>query len=258
MSSPLTRTLRDVLPVLVLAIFVLFGWTFAASWWELPKSLLPTPLECARAAWMYRQDLIGGFVGTGIAAVAGLSVAFVAGLLMSIVFEWFPWLRKAAFPYVMLLQTVPIVAIAPLLIIWSGYTFRTVALVTTVVCLFPIINAASAGLRRVEPEMSDLFDLYHVNKWRRLIRLQMPASIRDLVVGLKTAAGLSVIGAIVAEFFVGNGTRYDGLGTLMSGWQAMAQTDALIAAIVASTLLGLLLFGLINLLTRTLLSRWVK
>lgn len=164
----------------------------------------------------------------------------------------------AFFPYVILLQTVPIVAIAPLLIIWSGYTFRTVVIVTVIVCLFPIVNGVTTGLLAIDRETADLFRLYGAGRWRTLKSLQIPSAVGHVVLGAKTSAALAVIGAIVAEFFVGNGTKYDGLGTLMTGWQALTKTDALIAALFASALLGLGLFGLVQLISVTLLRRWVQ
>ena len=157
-----------------------------------------------------------------------------------------------------LLQTVPIVAVAPLLIIWSGYTFRTVVIVTVIVCLFPIVNGVTAGLLAIDRDMSDLFRLYGADRRMRLSRLQIPSAIRDLMLGAKTSSGLAVIGAIVAEFFVGNGTNYDGLGTLMTGWQGLLKTDALIAALVASAALGLALFAVVHWTSEKLLGRWTR
>jgi NitT/TauT family transport system permease protein len=157
-----------------------------------------------------------------------------------------------------MLQTVPIVAVAPLLIIWSGYTFRTVLIVTVIVCLFPIVNSVTAGLLSASGEASDLFRLYGASRWQRLRRLQVPSAVPHLMVGIRTSSALAVIGAIVAEFFVGNGTSYDGLGTLMTGWQAMMKTDALIAALFASALLGLAMFATVQLISSVLLKRWVS
>ena len=249
--------LGRVVPVVIVAAAIAVLWTLAVRVWTLPPSLLPTPADVARAAITYRDPLFRGWIGTGAAALAGLGVAFVAGMMIGVAFRWSPTLRRAMFPYVMFLQTVPIVAIAPLLIIWSGYRFRTVVIVTTIVCLFPIINAVVAGLSRPDAAMNDLFSIYRVGIIRRLLRLQLPASVRDVVVGMKTASGLAVIGAIVAEFFVGNGTSYDGLGTLMTAWQAMMRTDALIAAIFASTMLGLMLYGGVVIISGTLLKRFL-
>ena len=214
--------------------------------------------QCWDAAIEQRDALVRGTFSTGVAAVVGLAAAVALGSLIAILFSQSRKIRLALFPYVVLLQTVPIVAIAPLLIIWSGYTFRTVVIVTVIVCLFPIVNSVTAGLLAIDRETSDLFALYRVGRLQRLFRLQIPSAIGHLMLGTKTSAGLAVIGAIVAEFFVGNGTSYDGLGTLMTGWQALTKTDALIAALFASAFLGLALFGSVQLLSATMLRRWTQ
>lgn len=256
------RGLQDAaisaLLVSAVAVCALIVWEAVVWMFELPKALLPTPRQCWDAAIEQREDLIRGTLSTGVAAVAGLLAAVVLGSLIAIVFSLSKKIRLALFPYVILLQTVPIVAIAPLLIIWSGYTFRTVVIVTVIVCLFPIVNSVTAGLLSIDRDTSDLFALYRVGRLQRLVRLQIPSAIGHLMLGTKTSAGLAVIGAIVAEFFVGNGTSYDGLGTLMTGWQALTKTDALIAALFASAFLGLALFGAVQLLSATLLRRWTQ
>ena len=244
--------------VLTVAILGLAVWEAVVWGGGLPKALLPTPRQCWAAAVVEREALLRGLFSTGVAAISGLASAVVIGCSLAIVFSQSRRIRLAFFPYVILLQTVPIVAIAPLLIIWSGYTFRTVVMVTVIVCLFPIVNSATSGLLATNPDSLDLFRMYGAGRWKRLWRLQIPSSIQNLMVGMKTSSGLAVIGAIVAEFFVGNGTNYDGLGTLMTGWQALTKTDALIAALFASALLGLLMFGAVQLIAVTVLRRWTR
>lgn len=254
--------LRDTLISAVLvcgvAIVGLFVWAKVVTYYDLPKALLPTPWQCWQAALSNAKPLLWGTFSTGIAAAAGLMVAVALGTLIAVAFSQSRHIRLAFFPYAILLQTVPIVAVAPLLIIWSGYTFRTVLIVTVIVCLFPIINSVTTGLLAIDRELADLFHLYGANRRKRLIHLQLPTAIKHLMLGTQTSAGLAVIGAIVAEFFVGNGTDYDGLGTLMTGWQALTKTDALIAALFASAILGLSLFGLTSLVSATFLRRWTR
>lgn len=244
--------------VMGVAVAGILIWELAVWAFQLPKALLPTPRQVLAAAGEEREALLRGFTMTGIAATVGLLVAILVGSAISIAFSQSRKIRLAFFPYVIFLQTVPIVAIAPLLIIWSGYQFRTVVIVTVIVCLFPIVNNVTAGLLSVSQDLADLFTLYGGGKLKRLLRLQVPTSIPYLVLGARISSGLAVIGAIVAEFFVGNGSSYDGLGTLMTGWQARIKTDALMAAVVASTLLGLLLFGAVQLTSLTLLRRWTR
>lgn len=248
----------SVMLVFTVALLGLLMWEVIVWHFELPKALLPTPRQCFRATAEHMDELIQGILSTGLASVAGLAAAVAIGSLLAILFSQSRKLRLALFPYVILLQTVPIVAVAPLLIIWSGYTFRTVVIVTVIVCLFPIVNGVTTGLLSIDRDASDLFRLYRAGRLKTLRSLQMPSAVGHLVLGTKTSAALAVIGAIVAEFFVGNGTSYDGLGTLMTGWQALAKTDALIAALFCSALLGLTLFGSVHLISVTILRRWVQ
>jgi NitT/TauT family transport system permease protein len=260
--NALKFNLRDTLTscslVIAVAVVSVSIWHGAVKFLDLPKALLPTPGQCLQGAFDHRDALLMGTYSTGVAAIAGLLVAVLIGSTIAIAFSQSRNLRLAFFPYVILLQTVPIVAVAPLLIIWSGYTFRTVVIVTVIVCLFPIVNSMTTGLMAIERDMSALFRLYGASRWKRLVRLQLPAAIKHLMLGAKTSSALAVIGAIVAEFFVGNGTNYDGLGTLMTGWQAMVKTDALIAALFASAILGLALFGTVQLLSVTTFRRWTQ
>ena len=231
-------------------------WYALVWFYELPKLLLPMPHQVLLAAWQERQALLWGTLSTTAAAVCGLLTAVVLGSLISIAFSLSKKIRAAFFPYVVFLQTVPIVAVAPLLIIWSGYRFRTVVIVTVIICLFPIVNSVTTGLLTIDRELSELFRLYGAGKKKRLLRLQIPGAIGSLMLGTKTSSGLAVIGAIVAEFFIGNGQNFAGLGALMDQWQAYSRTDALMAALMASMLVGLLLFGSVKLVSATLLRRW--
>ena len=238
------------------AISILLLWEAAVWYFDLPKALLPTPRQCFNAAVTHRNALLKGTFSTGVAAATGLLVAVVLGSMIAVTFSLSRMIRLAFFPYVIFLQTVPIVAVAPLLIIWSGYTFRTVVIVTVIVCLFPIINGVTTGLLKIDRNLSDLFRLYGANRRMRLLRLQIPSAIGHLMLGVKTSSGLAVIGAIVAEFFVGNGMKDDGLGTLMTGWQGLLMTDALIAALIASAMLGLAMFATVHWISEKLLRRW--
>lgn len=255
--SPRQReTVVSVSLVTTVACLVLAAWEFIVWKFDLPKALLPTPRQCWDAAVAERDVLFRATVSTGKSAFCGLLVAVTIGYGLAIVFSQSRSLRLALFPYVILLQTVPIVAIAPLLIVWSGYTFRTVLIVTAIVCLFPIVNSVTGGLMSTKQDTNDLFRLYGAGRWKRLLHLQIPSSVSHLMLGTKTSSGLAVIGAIVAEFFVGNSTSYDGLGTLMTGWANLLKTDALVSAVLASAMLGVLLFGTVHLISAVFLRRW--
>src|SRR5690606_18338655 len=132
--------------------------------YALPPILLPSPLAVLDAAWETRAELARGAVVTGGAAVAGFLLSIAVGTVVAALMSQSRMLRLALYPYVILLQTVPIVAIAPLLVIWSGYTFRTVVLVTLIISLFPIINSVAAGLLAIPQDRLDLFRLYGASR----------------------------------------------------------------------------------------------
>lgn len=230
-------------------------WQAAVVAWDIPQILLPSPTQVLIAAWENREALVKGFVSTALAALLGLSASSLVGFLTAIVLSLSKILRRAMYPYVIFLQTVPIVAIAPLLITWSGYEFRTVVLVSAIISFFPIVSNVTSGLLSVPDEYIDLFRLYGGTKLQTFLRLRIPSAMHHFVLGLRISAGLSVIGAVVGDFFVGGGL--DGLGSIMTVWQNRGRTDALIAAVFASTILGVVLLSLVNTLCHFFLSRWV-
>ncbi|QDV25396.1 ABC transporter permease [Aureliella helgolandensis] len=219
--------------------------------------ILPTPLRVLEAAIRERETLFKGFLATGMAASLGLTLSIALGSLIAIVFSQSKTLRSAFYPYVLFLQTVPIVAIAPLLITWCGYGAHTVVLVAAIISIFPIVSNVTAGLISVDENLKDLFELHQATRWQTLIKLRIPNAIGSLILGMRVSTGLAVIGAVVGEFFLGTGVAgYSGLGTVMIIWQNRSRTDALIAVVFVSTLLGLAMLGAVNLGTRLLLRRW--
>lgn len=260
MSPPrltLARAAVESLPALAVFVFVVAGWQFAVDQWRIPPYLLPAPRQVALACWEKRVALFHAFAVTARAAVAGLALAAVFGTLLAIIFSQSRVIRTAIYPYVLFLQTVPIVAVAPLLVTWSGYGERTVILVAAIIALFPILSNVTAGLLALDANHRDLFRLYRAGRWPTLLRLRLPTAMGHLALGLRISCGLAVIGAIVGEFFVGRGGDSPGLGAVMDRWLAMGKTDALMAAVLLSSLLGLLMFTVVGLLTNRLLGRYL-
>lgn len=258
MKHATREALVSFISVASVAVVTLLTWYLTVRIFELPKILLPTPSQVLAAGWKQRDELAAASLVTLETAAISLLVAILIGGVLSIVFSQSRLLRRAFFPYVVFLQTVPIVAIAPLLIIWSGYEFRTAVIATVIICLFPIVNNVTTGLQASRIEHRDLFRLYGASRLQTLLRLQIPTSIPYLLLGARISSGLAVIGAIVAEFFVSNGANYVGLGALMTRWQGLLQTDALIAALGMSTLLGLLLFSAVDWFGKFFLSRYTR
>ncbi|MFZ4083235.1 MAG: ABC transporter permease [Pirellula sp.] len=247
--------IRIAAPVGVL-VAVAILWHLAVDWFKLPAVLLPKPQRVLQAIWTERAKLLNGAWVTFQASALGLLASTLIGSFVAILFSQSSWIRTALYPYVIFLQTVPIVAIAPLLIVWSGAEFRTVVLVSCIISIFPIISNVTSGLLSIDQNHLDLFRLQGASRWQTLLKLRIPSAVGSLVQGLRISCGLSVIGAIVGELFVGNSGASDGLGALMNAMQANLKTAELIGAIIACTILGILLFLAVEALNRWVLRRW--
>lgn len=239
----------------VLIAFVAI-WDALVRLFGIHPIVLPSPMRVVQVAWVEREVLSRGFLVTGSAAICALVASILVGSAIAMLFSQSLRVRIAFQPYVVFLQTVPIVAIAPLLITWFGYRFTTVIMVAMIISLFPIISNVTAGLTSVDRNLVELFQLNGASRLQTLVKLRIPYAVSHLVLGMRISSGMTVIGAIIGELFVGSGAKYAGLGKIMMGWQNLARTDALIAVVFTSTLLGLAMLALVNLLSRLVLHRW--
>ncbi len=237
-------------------VTVVIIWHFAVRLFQIHPIILPEPLRVLKIAWIEREVLTQGFLITGAAAGCALLSSVIVGSCVAMLFSQSSGLRIAFQPYVVFLQTVPIVAIAPLLIIWFGYKFTTVVLIATIISLFPIISNVTAGLTSVDRNLVELFRLNGASRWQTLIKLRIPFAVSHLILGMRISSGMTVIGAIIGELFVGSVAQYAGLGKLMMNWQNLLRTDALFAVVLTSTLLGLSMLAIVNMLSRFALGRW--
>lgn len=250
------RFVRDIVPPTLFLIVLIAAWHAATIAFRLPPYLVPKPVAVWNVA-VERFDRLTSATGlTAAAALAGFGMSLVGGTVIAFAFSQSRLLRSSCQPYAVFLQTVPIVAIAPIIITWFGYGFRSVVLVSFVISLFPIITNATTGLLAVDRELSELFQLLNATRWQTFSRLRLPNAVPWVVAGARTSSGLAVIGAIVGEFFAGYGSNRYGLGYLIRQTSEQARTDELFAAVIASTLLGIAIFSSVNLVSSTVLARW--
>ena len=222
---------------------------------EVPPFLLPAP-SAVGAALIEHAESNGRLSAlTGFAAGAGLLFSVALGALIAFGFSQSRVVRLSLYPYAIFLQTVPIIAIAPLIVIWIGTGMTSVVLVVVIISLFPVITNGTTGLTRVDPGHLELFTIHNATRAQELLKLRLPGSIPYFVAGAKVASGLAVIGALVGEFFAGS-DEHRGLGTLIMLASGRLETARLFAAVVASTTLGLLLFGTASVVGDALLTRW--
>jgi NitT/TauT family transport system permease protein len=248
--------MKRVLPPLVAFVVIVGAWEAIVRAFAVPAYLVPPPSMVACTAWREARDLLRAAGTTASTALVGFLLSTVLGIMGGMLLASSRVLERALYPYALFLQTVPIVAIAPLLVLWFGAGGRAVAVSAFIVSVFPVIANTLGGVRAVEPALRDLFKLYRATRSATLFKLELPAALPQIVTGLRVASGLAVIGAIVGEFVAGFSEGNAGLGiTVLSAYRQL-RTDLLFAAVVCAALLGLLLFGAVNLGGSALLRRW--
>ncbi len=251
----MTRAIDVVLPLVVALLFVLLWHAFVATTGIAPY-LVPPPAEVGHEAWEHAGDLLAATARTGAAAAIALVASIAGGLVVAFVFAQSPLVARSLYPYAIFLQTVPVVAIAPLVIIWSGPGLRSVVVIAFLVAVFPIITSGTTGLTSVDRDLHDLFRIYRASRWQTFWKLRLPHALPDIVTGAQVSGGLAVIGAIVGEVFAGYGAEAHGLGYLVVVTAGQLKTAYLFAAIAACTLLGLLFFAGLGWTRAAVTRRW--
>ncbi|MDA0838996.1 MAG: ABC transporter permease [Planctomycetota bacterium] len=250
-----TRLIEFLAPVFLLCVVILL-WHLVTVAFSIQPFLLPGPGAVLDSAQANLRTLVSATLMTAAGALGGFLVSFLLGSVIAFLFSQSRIIQYSFYPYAIFLQTVPIVAIAPLIVIWCGTGFQSVIMVAMIISLFPIITNGTAGLTNVSQQQADLFSLYNASRWQILWKLRLPNSVPNFVTGAKISSGLSVIGAIIGEFFVGYGTKNFGLGYLITMTSGQLKTPYLFATIICSTLLGVFIFLLINLIASRILKRW--
>lgn len=256
MTSLRRRLLLAVLPPVVVFAIVVAFWHAATVAFDIQPYVLPSPARVFDAASANAAKIARAAMLTGGAALCGLGASLAVGVLVAFAFSQSRLIRGAFYPYAIFLQTVPIVAIAPVIAIWVGQDFRSVVLVAHIVSLFPVVANATHGLTSVDRNLLELFEINNAARAQTLLKLRFPNAIPHIVTGVRTSSGLSVIGAIVGEFFAGYDPSSQGLGYLIQSWSGQSKSAELYAAVFASTLLGLAIFGAASLAGAIACRRW--
>lgn len=236
---------------------LLFLWRLLIWWRQIPPYMLPTPMQVARAAWARHHSLLASFWITAEEASGGLLASIAGGVVIALFFAQSRWLRRIFYPYTVLLQTVPIIAIAPLILMWVGYGTSSVLLIAFIICLPPIIANTTHGLVSVEENLVQLFAMHNATSLQRLLKLRLPHAMPALFTGIRISAGISLIGAITGELFAGsNRVGEGGLGYSILYAMAQVETDYLFALVAACAALGFLFFFTAMFLEWLVLHRW--
>jgi len=250
--------IQKIIYPIAVGIILIAIWQGLVTGLNLPPYLVPSPV-------LMMKTLLTDWAMLGLAlwvtvkiTLFAFAVATILGVLISFVFVQSKRIESALFPYAVLLQVTPIVAIAPLIIIWVKDPTLSMIICASLVALFPIISNTTLGLRSVEPDLQSYFALNRASRWQVLWRLRIPSALPYFFGGLRISSGLSLIGAVVAEFVAGTGGTGAGLAyqILQAGFQL--NIPRMFAALLLISLTGVFLFLFMSWLSRKALGGWLS
>jgi len=242
--------LQRQLPAWLFLLALLAIWQVSVGQGWVPSFLLPSPREIVDSGIEVWPELWSAALSTFTSICWGLGLSIAIGIALAVAFFAVPLLRRAVLPFCLFFQTVPIISIAPLLVIWFGFGAPTVKASAFIVSLFPILANTLTGLEETDPLLRELFRLYRPTRWQTILKLQIPSAIPFILTGLRIAVGLATVGAIVGEFIAGGG-----LGSLIDSARTQQRVDLVFCGVLASSLLALLLVLVIDICSRVLLRR---
>jgi NitT/TauT family transport system permease protein len=233
---------KNILPPLIFFAVLALGLQFLVSSELVSAALVPAPTQILAAFGEFREDLRRAFLETLQASFLGYAMAATAGFVFAVALSFSGRLKRAILPFAIFFQTVPIIAIAPLLIIYLGFGLQTVVACAAIVAVFPVLANTLIGLESIDEGDLELFRVYGAGRWDTFLKLRLPRAYLPIYSGLKVAAGLSVIGAVAGEFVTGSG-----LGALIDSARTQQRIDLVFAALLLLSLIGLGLIGLLRL-----------
>lgn len=257
-TSALRRAGSSAVPIVLAIVGILVIW-YAVSYLLLSESrrfLLPPPHEVVLETIGNPQiisPMLAALGQTTMVALVGLAIAVVIGMSWAIFMSQSHLAERVLYPYAVILQTIPILALTPLIGIWMGYGIPARVVVCVIIAVFPMISNTLFGLQSADPSAHDLFTLNKSSRWQRLTKLQLPAAIPSIFTGLRNAAGLSVIGAIVGDFFFQQGSQ--GIGGLLRTYTLRLNMEPLFLAIIFTALFGVAVFSVFAALDRAVVGR---
>ncbi|HHV68439.1 ABC transporter permease [Ochrobactrum sp. 695/2009] len=249
------RTLRIVMPTL--AIIIALGiWEGLVRYYQVPHYLIPAPSLVAQTLIKDGPSLMASMWFTVKLTLISLGCAIIGGILLGMIFALSRPIEMAFFPFAVILQVTPVIAIAPLILIYVRDTFSALLICAWIVAFFPILSNTVIGLRSADHNLRDLFRLYRASPWQRLRYLLAPSALPYFMAALKIAGGLSLIGAVVAEFVAGTAGQSTGLASRILESSFRNEIPRMFAALFLVSLLGIVIFLVTSWLSRLVLGRW--
>jgi NitT/TauT family transport system permease protein len=243
-----------------LVALVLLGLWYAVSYLVLDEKrrfLMPPPDQVVTKGFLdpgVLGEILASLGQTAAVALAGLAAAIVIGMAWGIAMSQAKWIERSLFPYAVILQCIPILALVPLIGFWFGFDFFSRTVVCVMIALFPVVSNTLFGLQSADRSQRELFRLQNASRWTVLTKLQLPAAMPAVFAGMRISAGLAVVGAIVGDFFFRRGTP--GIGSLISNYQSRVESAELFAAIITASLFGVVIFWLFGLIAKFVVGAW--
>ncbi len=246
---------QRLLPFVVFAL-ALLAWEVVVRVNQIPHYILPAPTLVLKTLWDNLGSLMTSWLFTMKITFGALLLAVVGGVLLAMLFALNKWVEMCLFPFAIVLQVTPIVAIAPLILIFIDSTTAALLLCAWIVAFFPILSNTVVGLRSADHNLRDLFTLYRASPWQTLRYLLVPSAMPYFIAGLKIAGGLSLIGAVVAEFTAGAAGKETGLASRILEASFRTEIPKMFAALVLVSLTGIMIYLVFTVLARMVLGKW--
>lgn len=251
----INRIAKWTLPSLVMVLTIL-AWHLYVTINEIPHYILPGPLLVAKSVVEDWGLLWPAMLTTTRLTLLALLFAILGGVALAVAFTQSKWAEMSFFPYAVILQVTPVVAIAPLLQIYVESAFVAALLCAWIVAFFPILSNTTIGLKSADRNLEDLFQIYGANRWQRLRYLSAPSALPFFLGGLKIAGGLALIGAVVAEFVIGRAGTGLGLASTLLEASYRFNFGRLYAALILISTMGIVIFAITSLISHLLLRKW--
>ncbi len=249
------RLLRIIVPVVMLG-GLLALWQAYVTIANVPHYILPSPTRIAQSL-VNDWDILGrALLMTLQTTLLALALALVGGVVLSILLVQSKWIELAFFPYAVILQVTPIVAIAPLILIYTSTTQQALLICAWLVAFFPVLSNTTQGLKSTDHNLLNLFELYGASRWQTLIYLRLPGAMPYFLAGLRIAGGLALIAAVVAEFAAGTAGGNAGLAFRLLESQFRLNIPRLFAALVLLSLTGVVIYAITSLISHLSLRKW--
>jgi NitT/TauT family transport system permease protein len=250
-----SRIARILVPVVMLALLVV-AWQLYVDAYEVPHYILPSPRRVAESLYNDWAILGAALLVTLKITFMALGIALVGGAALAILMAQSRWVELALYPYAVILQVTPIVAIAPLILIYAPSTQSALLICAWIVAFFPILSNTTQGLRSTDHNLLNLFELYGANRWQTLFYLKIPNALPYVLAGLRIAGGLALIAAVVAEFAAGSAGAGSGLAFRLLESQFRLNIPRLFAALILLSFTGICIFFATSLISHLLLRKW--